>query len=81
MALSGGEQPAMIDTLAMAYAETGRFDDAISREQAAIEILKTSKDSELLAEMEQRLALYQARRAFRETTTNLFANSKSSQPR
>ena len=74
VALSGGEQPAVLDTLAMAYAETGHFDEAVKSEQAAAEILKSSKDQVAISEAAQRLALYQARQPFRENTTNFFSN-------
>ncbi len=81
MDLSGGVLPAVLDTLAMAYAEVGRFDDAVKSEQTAAELLKTSKDSIAISEAAQRLALYQARRPFRETATNLFANPAASPSR
>jgi superkiller protein 3 len=73
MALSGGDQPAVLDTLAMAYAEVGRFEDAVRNEQAAAEILKSSQDKAAIAEAAQRLAMYEARQPFRENATNLFA--------
>jgi Flp pilus assembly protein TadD len=75
MALSGGEQPAVLDTFAMACAEAGRFDDAVKSEQAAAELLKSSNDRVAITEAAQRLALYRARQPFREKATNLFANS------
>ena len=74
MALSGGEQPSILDTLAMAYAESGRFDEAVKAEQTAAEILRSSKDQVAINEAAERLALYQSRRPFREAATNLFAN-------
>lgn len=37
--LSGGEQPVVLDALAMAYAEAGRFEEAQRMAQRAIEIL------------------------------------------
>jgi tetratricopeptide (TPR) repeat protein len=74
MTLSGGEQPAVLDTLAMACAEAGRFDDAVKSEQAAAELLKSSNDKVAIAETAQRLALYHARQPFREKATNLFSN-------
>ncbi len=74
MALSGGEQPAVLDTLAMACAEAGRFDDAVKTEQTAAKLLKSSNDTVAMAEAAQRLALYQARQPFREKATNLFSN-------
>jgi Flp pilus assembly protein TadD len=81
MALSGGEQPAVLDTFAMACAEAGRFDDAVKSEQAAAELLKSSNDQVAIAEAAQRLALYQARQPFRENTTNLFSNPGPVPPR
>jgi tetratricopeptide (TPR) repeat protein len=54
--------PAVLDTLAAAYASSGRFGDATRTLQRAIEIGRSIGDAELVAEFEQRLALYRARR-------------------
>jgi tetratricopeptide (TPR) repeat protein len=61
--------PAVLDTLAAAYASARRFDDAARTLRRAIEISRSSGDLALVAELEQRLALYRARRPYIEPTT------------
>jgi tetratricopeptide (TPR) repeat protein len=57
-------EPAVLDTLAAAYASSGRFGDATRTMRRAIEIARSSGDAELVAEFEQRLALYRAHRPY-----------------
>jgi len=69
-ALTGGIQPAMLDALAMTYAELGRFNDA---EQAAQDALKLATAYDMtndMAVIQQRLQLYQNNQPFRESFTN-----------
>jgi tetratricopeptide (TPR) repeat protein len=54
------KDPLSLDTLAAAYAETGRFPDAIKAIDSAIELARASKDAELLEHLESRRALYVA---------------------
>ncbi len=56
---------ANIDTLAAAYAEVGRFDDAVSTQQRAIDALDEAQ-VELREEFKLRLARYQAQQPWRE---------------
>jgi tetratricopeptide (TPR) repeat protein len=72
--LTGFEQPAVLDILAMAYAEAGRFNDAAKMQQAALELFKPAQDAAAIAAARQRLALYQAGKPFRESAPNLYAN-------
>jgi tetratricopeptide (TPR) repeat protein len=65
--LTERRDPLVLDTLAAAYASARRFGDAIRTLQRAIEIGRSSGDAELVAELEQRLALYRARRPYVET--------------
>ena len=61
--------PYHLDTLAAAYAATGRFDDAVRTENEAIEKLqaqKNSRASDLLA-MRYRLTAYQDHKPWRDT--------------
>jgi tetratricopeptide (TPR) repeat protein len=53
-----------LDTLAAAYAEMGRFDDAVRTQQRALAAM--DETSEMRAPLEQRLALYQAGMPYRE---------------
>ncbi|HEY1717934.1 MAG TPA: tetratricopeptide repeat protein [Verrucomicrobiae bacterium] len=69
-ALTGGVQPAMLDTLAMAYAELGHFDDAQKAAQDAITLatnygLKDDADA-----TRRRLQLYKNNQPCRESFTN-----------
>lgn len=67
-------RPATLDTLAMAYAEAGRFDDAIKAAESAMELLKAGgDDSELLNEISQRRSLFTSRTPYRESVSNLVA--------
>jgi tetratricopeptide (TPR) repeat protein len=67
--LTGGEHPFVLDTLAISYAEVGRFQDAQQIEQHAIQLARTAALKETNA-MFQRLELYKSSRPYRETFTN-----------
>jgi tetratricopeptide (TPR) repeat protein len=56
-----------LDTLAAAYAEAGRFDDAITTQEMSISILrKEGKPQEIITRYEERLLSYRANRPWRE---------------
>ena len=61
---TGYERPAFLDALAAAYAEAGRFDEAQTTEQKAINLLGAADEARLLP-MKARLSLYAGRRPFR----------------
>jgi len=69
-ALTDGVQPAMLDTLAMAYAELGRFDDAQQAVQDAITIAGKYNFKDDVAAMNERLQLYKNNQPYRESYTN-----------
>jgi predicted Zn-dependent protease len=73
-ALTDGVQPAMIDTLAMSYAELGRFDDAQQAEQDAIDLAGKYKFQDDVAAMSERLQLYKNNQPCRESFTNATLN-------
>jgi tetratricopeptide (TPR) repeat protein len=73
VALTARAQPALLDTAAMAYAEAGRFDDALKTEQAAVDLLKNANETNAVNEILPRVALFQARQPYRENCTNLIA--------
>jgi Flp pilus assembly protein TadD len=73
-ALTDGVQPAMIDTLAMAYAELGHFDDAQQAEQDAINLAAGYKFKDDVAAMNGRLQLYKNNQPYRESYTNATLN-------
>lgn len=74
--LTGGEQPFVLDTLAMAYAEAGRFKDAQTTVQRAIQVATLSGAQKNLPEMQQRLQLYQDGKPYREDWAKTAAISK-----
>ena len=61
--LSGWKDPDMLETLAAAYAESGDFDAAVNWEQKALEASTEETDR---ARCRERLALYQAKRPYRQ---------------
>ena len=70
-ALTGGAQPAVLDALGMACAETGDFTNALDVTQRAFE-LATAAKLKNLEPLQQRLQLYQHHQPWRESfrTTN-----------
>ena len=60
------DDPACLDTLAAAYAETGRFADAAATADQAMKLAARQGNAALAASLRQRLALYQAGKPFRE---------------
>jgi tetratricopeptide (TPR) repeat protein len=66
-ALAGAAQPVVLDTLAMALAEAGRFDEAVQTEQQAVALARAGGQNEDAAAMQQRLELYKKHRPWRES--------------
>jgi spermidine synthase len=56
-----------VDTLAVAYAAAGRFDDAVATAQNAIELARLANQPQLIQEINSRLELYRSGRAYHET--------------
>jgi tetratricopeptide (TPR) repeat protein len=65
--LAGRAQPVALDTLAMAYAETGRFDEAVQTGQEAVNLARAASQKDDAAIMQQRLELYQKHQPWRES--------------
>jgi tetratricopeptide (TPR) repeat protein len=65
-AIAGEEDPFLLDTLAMACAEIGRYPEAIRCVKQALEQIHKVGDPARTREMEARLRLYESRRPFRE---------------
>jgi cytochrome c-type biogenesis protein CcmH/NrfG len=65
--LAGKAQSVAMDTLAMAYAETGRFDQAVQTGQEAVNLARAAGQKDAAAIMQQRLELYQKRQPWRES--------------
>lgn len=60
------DNPQALDTLAAAYAEAARFEDAVATAKRALAAARTEKLETLAEKIEQRLALYQNRKPYRE---------------
>lgn len=58
--LTGGDNPAVLDVLAAAYAEEGRFADAIETSRRALELANAAGDTEMATKLQAHLALYRA---------------------
>ena len=62
--LSSGREPAILDTLAAAYAEAGRFAEATQTAQQAIELAAAEGKRSLADKIRGRLDLYQAHKPY-----------------
>jgi tetratricopeptide (TPR) repeat protein len=56
--LTGRKQPKPLDTLAAAYAEAGRFKDAVTTAREASALAESLNQTNLAAEIKSRAALY-----------------------
>jgi tetratricopeptide (TPR) repeat protein len=65
--LAGQAQPVALDTLAMACAETGRFDEAVQHEREATSLARAARQKDDATIMQQRLELYQKHQPWRES--------------
>jgi tetratricopeptide (TPR) repeat protein len=61
----GRTNPTVLRTLAVAYAETGRFSDAVKTAQQAIEIAKATGNDGLAADLERNIAAYRLNQPIR----------------
>ncbi|MGZ5505750.1 MAG: tetratricopeptide repeat protein [Limisphaerales bacterium] len=66
--LSNYSEPAALDTLAVAYAEAGKFDAAVRIADKTITIVRAKGSAQLLTEMERRKKLYLNRTPYRTET-------------
>ena len=64
-----------LDTLAVAYAAVGRFNDATAAAQKAIGLARSAGQTRMASEIETRLELYRAGRPYREPATVSSAHS------
>jgi tetratricopeptide (TPR) repeat protein len=64
--LTSSREPAILGTLAAAFAETGRFDKAIELEQRATELATQQGNSALAKRLNERLALYKDKTPIRQ---------------
>jgi protein O-mannosyl-transferase len=66
--LSAGKIPLVYRTLAAAYAENGRFAEAIETAQRGADLANTQENLALATELQNNIALYQARRPLRDAS-------------
>ena len=59
------KDPMLLDTLAAAYAEAGRFQEAVNTAQRGIELATGARDHGLQEKLRSRLELYQSQRPYR----------------
>jgi len=65
-AVTGRGDPTLLDTLAAAYAEAGRFPEAINAAQEALALARTAGDKAAVNQTENLLGFFQSGRPFRE---------------
>jgi tetratricopeptide (TPR) repeat protein len=65
--LSGGKDPSILGTLAAAYAEAGRFSEAVATAQRALELATAQANTAQVETLRARISLYQAGSPFRDT--------------
>ncbi len=65
-ALTAHHDPEVLDTLAAAYAATGKFDEAVRVAQQALGLATAAGQNALAGKIQERLDLYKAGRPFRE---------------
>lgn len=68
--LSHQRDPRIFRLLAAAYAENGRFDDAIQAAERGLELASDRGESALAATLKENLALYRTKIPLRDTTTS-----------
>ena len=69
-ALTGGTQPAMLDALAMAYAELGDFKDATNAAQDALDLANRFGMTNDVPFIQKHLEVYRKNQPFRQSFTN-----------
>ncbi|MFZ1935147.1 MAG: tetratricopeptide repeat protein [Thermoguttaceae bacterium] len=65
--LSGKQEPAMLGTLAAAYAEAGRFSQAVKTARRAADLATRQKKTDLAKSIQAKIKLYEARTPYHET--------------
>jgi pentatricopeptide repeat protein len=63
--LTGGREPQVLDTLAAAYAEAGRFDEAVQTARQALALALEANKTPLSENLKARIALYESRTPLR----------------
>jgi Flp pilus assembly protein TadD len=58
--LTGGENPVIFRTLAAAFAEAGRFSEAVETAQRALQLAGAQSNTKLAGALQSEIELYQA---------------------
>jgi tetratricopeptide (TPR) repeat protein len=77
--ISGGKIPMIYRVLAAAYAENGRFGEAIETAQRGTELSNSQGNPALAAELESNIALYESSRPLRDLSITNGSSSSDSQ--
>jgi len=75
--LSGGQEPAILDSLAAAYAEADQFPAAVDAAKRAISLARSQRNQLLLDGLNMRVALYRTNTPFRDSPA---PEAKAGQP-
>jgi hypothetical protein len=70
-ALTGYKKTMFVGTLAAAYAEAGRFEDAVKTAETALSLANAAGEKDLAAKNLELLNFYRARKPYREEETQL----------
>jgi Flp pilus assembly protein TadD len=73
--LTGDQDPAVLDALAAAYAETGRFAEAVETAQQALSLASNRNNSVLADALRTRIKLYQDHSAYHDAPHSATAPS------
>ena len=65
--LTNKQDPRSLDVLAAAYAAAGRFDQAVTTAQTAVDLLRASSSPSAAGEVSERIELYRRHQAFVDT--------------
>ena len=65
-ALTGSKNPTLLSTLAAAYAEVGRFSDAINKGEEALSLARSAGNDDIATLSENLLTSFRANRPYRE---------------
>ena len=65
---AGGTDPVLAGVLAGAYAEAGRFPEAVATAQRGLQLAQEQSNAQLAAGLQQQLGEYQAGRPFRDAS-------------
>jgi Flp pilus assembly protein TadD len=66
--LSNGQEPTILDTLAAAYAEAGRFPEAVQTARKALDLVNRQNNESLAEGLKARLRLYEAGTPYRDNS-------------